>query len=186
MSDSDANEMDWADLIRRAGKAGTAEREDLADEVAAMGFHAREGLEPLIRTLRDAEADPADRLGAAVLLGFVGTEVAVEPLVQAVLDESGTAGPLLKWEAGESLRRISDTAVPALIESLTHYSADIRKIAAFALGVIGPAARPAVPELRRLLKDPRPALRKRAAQALAEIGDDTGGVSDDADGGISV
>ncbi len=46
----------------------------------------------------------------------------------------------------------------------------VRQTASQALGKIGPPARPAVPELIRLLKDPFPAVRTAAAVALGQIG----------------
>ena len=58
-------------------------------------------------------------LGAALqLLAMIRSAVAVEPLVQGLVDESAA----VRWAAVEGLRQRADLAVPSLIESLDHYS----------------------------------------------------------------
>lgn len=142
--------------------------EEAGRAVAAMGWQASHGLEVLVSALRDPESPPARRVAATALLGHVRNEVAVEPLVQAVLDDD----PAVRWEAAASLCRLADLATPVLVEGLRHYNPEIRKVAVHALGVIGPGAAAAVPELSKLLNDPRPKLRRRVEAALREI---TGG-----------
>jgi HEAT repeat protein len=60
-------------------------------------------------------------------------------------------------------------AIPVLSRSLTHPDNRVRRVAAEALGRIGPAARQAEPALRRALDDSDDLVRKAAAEALMNI-----------------
>ena len=59
----------------------------------------------------------------------------------------------LKDDWGEVLAGIGPAAIPALTKALQEKNPEIRVQAAEALGLIGPAAKPAIPDLHRALKD---------------------------------
>jgi HEAT repeat protein len=59
--------------------------------------------------------------------------------------------------------------IQALIGRLGDRDANVREAAAFALGAIGGPARPAVPALRRALRDPTAGVKAAAAEALGKI-----------------
>ena len=61
-------------------------------------------------------------------------------------------------------------AVPVLTASLADESAEVRCLAAHALGAVGAAAAPAAAKLRALLGDSDEELREAAASALKQIG----------------
>ena len=69
-----------------------------------------------------------------------------------------------------ALARQGEKGVPALIAVLKDSDAKARGHAAYALGVIGPAAKDAAAELARALKDDEPSLAHQAAFALGKIG----------------
>jgi HEAT repeat protein len=78
----------------------------------------------------------------------------------------------LEKTAENSLGRIGESAVPALVRSLNHPDPVLRLRAAKILGRIGPEARSAVPQLVSTLRDPQLPVRKAAIWALGQIGPD--------------
>lgn len=73
--------------------------------------------------------------------------------------------------AGAALARIGADALPALRPALADEVEAVRGGAALALGLLGPAARPAVPALATLTTDDRSVrVRQTAARALGQIG----------------
>lgn len=160
------SESQITELLSRLSADGSDPARAAAEaQMQRLGSAAEHGLALLVQTFRDSEAEPGARRAACFLLGFIGSAVAVEPLIQGLLDAD--AG--IRWDAGIGLKRLAQVAVPTLLESMAHYSPDMRKLAGFALGVIGPAARAAIPALEEMLEDNRPMLRQTAAAALGEI-----------------
>ena len=72
-------------------------------------------------------------------------------------------------DTGYAVKERAAGAVPALIEQLDSNHAEIRSLAASALGAIGPSAAAAAGKLRSLLSDPDPELRESAALAIEEV-----------------
>ena len=70
----------------------------------------------------------------------------------------------------QELRQIGSPAVPALIEALTHHSAQLSANSAQALPVMGSASYQAIPALIRALADRRVNVRQQAAFSLGLIG----------------
>ena len=66
--------------------------------------------------------------------------------------------------------KVGTEAVPALIAALTDAYVDVRRLAADALGNIGPAAAEAVPALIAALTEADVDVRRLAADALGNIG----------------
>jgi len=92
-------------------------------------------------------------------------EPAVEPLIQALKDESWE----VRWGAARALGEIGDArAVEPLIQALKDKYWNVNKKAEKALGKIG---EPAVEPLVQALKDESWGVRRGAAGALGEIGD---------------
>jgi hypothetical protein len=73
----------------------------------------------------------------------------------------------VREEAAVTLAAIGRPAVAALIEGLSRDDADFRKVIVITLGLMGPAARPAVPMLRALTGDE--AVGPWARRALVRI-----------------
>lgn len=95
----------------------------------------------------------------------VNTKIA--ELVKKLGDESDTT----RKEAIEELAEIGQPSVPALIKALEgNEDKYVRKIAAWALGQIGPAAHDAVHTLIKALGDQDKYVRANAAWALGQIG----------------
>jgi HEAT repeat protein len=90
-------------------------------------------------------------------------KAAVPALIPLLKDKS----EFVRGPARTALKRIGEDAVAALVDTLQQKDNDQ---ACVVLGSIGPAAKAAVPALVKLLKDPTPRARARAAQTLGLIG----------------
>ena len=108
------------------------------------------------------EKDVQARKSAAVALGEIGDSRAVEPLIKILNDLNSN----VRWAAAEALKKIGESAVEPLIESLKDEK--IRILAAVALGEIGDFR--AVEPLIESLKDDYPKAQWAAAEALQKIG----------------
>ncbi len=107
------------------------------------------------------------RLNSAIAIGNHGTGArSAAPALKALVD--GEADAQVAFEAVRALTRIGAHA--QLLELLRHADQQIRWQSLSGLGMIGPPAKKAVPELLDLLTDPQPLTRMLAAQALGEIG----------------
>lgn len=73
-------------------------------------------------------------------------------------------------KAGLELARLGEKAVPALIGVLKDGNNKTRGQAAYALAIIGPAAKDAADELARAMQDDDPGLNSQAAFALGKLG----------------
>jgi hypothetical protein len=85
--------------------------------------------------------------------------------------------PRLAPSAAEVLGRLgreSDISVPALAECTRSSNQDLRMAAVISLGTFGASARPAVPQLLKLLDDPSADVRNEATNALQKIAADAG------------
>jgi HEAT repeat protein len=107
-----------------------------------------------INALGDIGPPASDAAGALLQLSGYSDFVILEPLVGAALGAMGAA------------------VVPELTAALREQSVERRRVAAYALGSIGPDARPAVKALAARLSDEEPAMRFLAARALGGIGKD--------------
>jgi hypothetical protein len=72
--------------------------------------------------------------------------------------------------AVDSLGRIGPASLPALVELLHGQDEHLRIAAARAIAVMGPEAKPAVPDLTAALSDASAAVRKNVIRALGQMG----------------
>ncbi len=105
---------------------------------------------------------------------FVFCVVAALPAAAFAQDNAALAERLKGGDgrAALELGRRGEKAVPALVGVLKEPGGDnrVRGHAVHALGMIGPAAKDAIPELIRALEDEEPSLSNQAAFALGRIG----------------
>jgi HEAT repeat protein len=135
--------------------------------LASLGPRARKAIPELIGCLRHREgvSNPRDiQMGAQQALARIGA-TAISPLKEALQQRSDGTAARAAMVLG-SYGPAAHEAVDALINDLEKDRANgVAYITA--LGLIGPPARAAIPELKALLSDP--ALRAPAAAALALI-----------------
>lgn len=123
----------------------------------------------LVKTLKDS--DPAIRKAAAAALGGIESKPkAVAPaLAEALKDDV----PAVRLAAAAALRGCTTEegakALPALVELLTHKEPNVRRDAAVALAEFGSDGKPALPDLRRAMKDPEPGVSSAASWAVARV-----------------
>ena len=113
-----------------------------------------------------SHSSSAVRESAAKMLGNVGDERAVDPLIQTLSDDI----PDVRQAAAEALGRLGDKrAVDPLIEALSDDAPAVRKSAAEALGRL--EDKRAVDPLIEGLSDDTPSVQGTTAEALGRLGD---------------
>jgi HEAT repeat protein len=161
-----------------AKDADAEARHQAALALLKIGPAARAAVPELAQALDDEE--PAVRMNVALLLNRLGPEArpAVPALIKALKrggNQTNVRGFYVTIQETAALalgRASAGTAegVPALTAFLEGAgTAERREYAARALGAVGSEARPAVPQLRPLLKDPSDVVREAAEQALQMI-----------------
>src|SRR5205823_4227922 len=117
------------------------------------------------------DGDTSARLAAAAALGDIGPAArdAIPALAEAMKKDTELQ---VREEAALALGGSGQAAaVPPLIDVLNGDDEDVRRLAALALGEIGPAARPAIPSLIKALRaDKDYRVRFHAAEALGRMG----------------
>jgi HEAT repeat protein len=116
----------------------------------------------LIAALEDDRTSEEEADRAAVALGHFGPRA--RPALSLLLDRLRRGD-----SATMALAEMGPAAVPGLTEALMEKDAKVRRRAARALRLLGPAARSAVPLLIDRLKDADVGVRTEAAYALGEI-----------------
>lgn len=147
-------------------------RDRSASAVGEIGDDAREAIPDLIALLGDS--DSRVRESAAKALGAFTTldKTAVAPLVELFSEDIRTS--FAAGYAAGAVAKTGKAGVGRLVTALRDSSSGVRKYAARGLGLIGPDAKEALPQLVRLLKTDRDTdVRREAATALGRIGTDT-------------
>src|SRR5262249_5480001 len=137
-----------------------------AAALGEIGPGAKAAVTALSESLRDEAAFVRQR--AAEALGHIGAGAnpALASLRCALKDKEGAVrvqGALAMWRIDRNSHAIS-----ALIDELQAKEGYVRDHAAKALGQIGPAAKKAVPALRKLVKDRDLFSHRIAAEALGK------------------
>ena len=157
------------DLVNDLNAADPALRRCAAERLSRQGDGARAAAMALVRASGDP--DEAVREWAVAALEELGPPAVddVRNLGERLLDEDGDVA---YWSA-TLLGRLRDkaaSAVPQLASALTrHPSIAARRRAAWALGMIGPAAQSAEPELQAATQSGDAGLARTAAQALEQL-----------------
>lgn len=108
-----------------------------------------------------------DSLLAGVVLASWGVEEAI-PLLFSSYDHVGLT-PGTVNAALMDLFRQGKPVVAGAITALDHKSSSVRYFSTMLLGDIGPAAKPAIPRLQKLLKDEYIPMRKLAQETISKI-----------------
>jgi HEAT repeat protein len=161
-------------LARCLGGPNEFARMGAADHLGEIGPEASEAVSALIRALEDPSAAVRNRSAAA--LGKIGPAArdAVPVLVRSVVRTKPS--PVSRSFVTKAIVKIGGPAVPELIRLLRDQDESARSFAAESLGMIGPAARKAVPALVPMIGDPRMVMRLVAAAAMWRIDRDERGI----------
>jgi HEAT repeat protein len=156
-----------------------AARIEAALALKKMAPASREAVPALAKALEDKE--PFVRHNAANALFALGVEArpVIPALIKAFQDKANktnlqyfqtTIQEMAALALGQASKGTAE-AVPALTEGLrTADTVSMRMTVARALGAVGAPAGPAVPEMRKLLKDKSADVRFDVARALGDIG----------------
>jgi HEAT repeat protein len=150
-----------------------------ADALGQIGPQAKPAI-PMLKVLLKADEDKARSRAAQALASIDRTGAAVLQLKEALRDESG----VVRVWAAYALTKISgmhDIYVSLILAALRMRSSDspiwkaadvalVWKAGAEALGRLGPLAKTALPELKKMLKDSDEEVRIVAVCALADMG----------------
>jgi HEAT repeat protein len=155
-------------LISALGSPDVDLRRGAADALKQVKWGAKPAI-PVLRAMGAGDPDPAARQAAAEALRAIGPTLSelTESFVRAQDAEARTRALADISLALKQLGAQSGEGVPALRNALGDASADVREETISALGMIGPPALGAVPEIvTRLRSDAQPSVRRSAAQAL--------------------
>ncbi len=147
-------------------------RREVIFTLSRIGPAAAEAAPALTKLIESQEEPTA--LSAMYALGSIGP--AAKDAVAALNKQTESDSFLRRVTAAWALASIQpdnkqaiDKATPLLSEALKNEQEFVRLNAAIALGRLGPAARAAAPALQTLDKDPSPAVRAAAEEALRRM-----------------
>jgi HEAT repeat protein len=139
-----------------------AVRSQTADELGFLGEAAAALAADLGALLDDSEETVA--LNAAYALGHMGHQG-----IQVLLGQLASGTSLIATRAAYGLQGGGVMAVPGLVEALHHPDDKRRALAAFALGMIGPAAKESINALIQSIQDESEWVRRNAIESLGMI-----------------
>ncbi|MEA4957688.1 hypothetical protein SDC9_24006 [bioreactor metagenome] len=131
-----------------------------------LEFRSEESLDPLIEVLSTKGINKNIKMSSAKLLGIIGDEKAIDPLIATLRDNN----KLVRREASTSLSRMGDKALDPLLSILKDDDWRVRGASAWALGKIGD--KKAIAPLKSLLEDDSGFVRSGAKFALDSIEND--------------
>ncbi len=187
-------------LVKELGSNSPAARYEAAKLLAEFCANGKSAVPALIELLKN-DSGPTVRAAAARSLGYLGdpTSDAVPALINAIVDKDprvrrsavaaihrihpgpkivlplfvkvlGDADPATVAQALASVSELGAKVVPPMIEALKNEKA--RYWGLLVLADIGPAAKDAVPEIKKSLSDSKVEVAMQAALTLAAIGPD--------------
>jgi HEAT repeat protein len=164
---------DLAEATPAAPRQSADTPADEADEPPPLAkpIRGRAGEDPVADLIKALQSkNVAVRKKATRILGSygIGAKAAVPALVAVYTAKDCTAEE--GAEVFRTLAQIGPASVPQLARALEDGPPQVRKLAAWALGIIGPEARAALPQLEQALKDKSAQVRFLAAYALGEMG----------------
>lgn len=136
--------------------------------IALIGGKSKKALDALEAALVDKDFDV--KLAAITALGDLGPIAKDRAGALLDLTDDRESFSLLEPFVGAALSNLGDGSIPTLTKALGADSSDRRRLAAYALGSMGPKAASAAAELGKALQHKDPTLRATAARALGKIG----------------
>jgi HEAT repeat protein len=147
------------------------DRDYVIRPLSAAGPEARDAVPELTKIAGDGSLLPKTRWEAIRTLQKIGPEA--KPAVPALIKALGDENDLVREHAAEALGEIGDPmAAPHLIRVLTDRATMVRRDAVRSLGQLGPAAKDALPAVKKLLEDKEDLVRDAAKTALRRIDPD--------------
>jgi HEAT repeat protein len=147
-----------------------AVRRSTAEALGNFGLAAKPAVTELLKMLNND--DEITRVNAAVALWKIGRHPKALPALLEMLGHGNSSQAYAAAVALGQIKSEAETIAPALIEALHSSSADVRRAASRSLGQLGKAAFPALKEAKAL-QDPDAEARRMVVEALSWMGPDT-------------
>lgn len=126
---------------------------------------SREAVSTLVQILKDPNS--SDREKAIVDVGILGPVAAeAAPVLSEIMRERDRE---LSYQASQSLVKIGEPGIDALIEALQAEQDRVRLVAIVALQNAGPAGKRAIPELEKMWSKSDPAMRSQIDIAVTNL-----------------
>jgi HEAT repeat protein len=154
------------ELIQATTDENATVRRRAIRTIGFIGPIAAEDAIPAVEAASE-DADDSVALQAIATLGEFGPMSA--PAIPVMLAAIWTGDARKRAVAGAALQRVGEAAIPSLIQTLVHPSAEVRAKVAHILGKIGPGAAEARYALESLLHDQDEGARQAAQEALDAI-----------------
>jgi HEAT repeat protein len=156
-------------ILKEAKPRPASARMYAIESLRAIGAPAKPALPLLADMLNEKGEYPVQAAVAMVVIDADGAKAAFD-WMRAVFAKPGHDDA---YELAEALPELGPKAaplVPELLKLLGEKQLYFRRAAIATLGAIGPAAKDALPDLKKMVaSDPRPDLKKLAAAAVAKI-----------------
>ncbi|MBI1830316.1 MAG: HEAT repeat domain-containing protein [Planctomycetes bacterium] len=154
-------------LLKALDKGNAEVRAAVPPVIALFGPKAKPALPALVETLQDRVFDV--KVSVVMALGDLGpvAKDTARDLLNLAKDPDIA---LMEPFVGAALANFGDGAIPPLSDALASKIPERRRLAASALGTMGPNAASAAPALAKALEHEDPAFRTLAARALGKIG----------------
>ncbi len=160
------------ELLKHVDDPNPAIRADLFITPGHIRPAANAATEAATNALQDSEEEVQS--SAVYALGRIQPDDAacVDAITKLMESDNPRLTTVCAWalvridpENGDNYRR----AIPLLVQATNHEQAFVRAEAVTTLGMIGPAAKEAIPALEKLADDPDPEVREAAAEAIKMI-----------------
>ncbi len=126
---------------------------------------SREAVADLIRVLQDPQSP--SRSGAVIDAGIIGPAAAAAvPFLDQIMRDRDRE---LSYQASQSLVKMGEPGIAALIEALKAEQDRVRWVAIVALQNAGPLGKPAIPELEKMWSKSDPAMRSQIDIAVTNL-----------------
>lgn len=162
-----------AEVIDQIERLGSSNRRHRLAAVQTLKKIGSPAVSVLVEALNDSDVNV--RKNAAFALGSMGSDgVEAVPTLLSTLKDSSSE---VRMNVAVALRNITPAspavqaqAIEELTAALQHEEATVRQGAAFGLGILGPVAHAAIPDLITTLKDSDEQVSLKAAIALKRMG----------------
>jgi HEAT repeat protein len=152
------------------GDGDSAMRQSVARAIGELGAGAAPALPDLLAHLADQDADV--RHAAAVAIGALRASgvLVLSDLLQRLTDFSLNGAEAIAVADGAPSSPVEASTLCELTSQLTNTDRFVRQRAAEAIGALGSAGAPLLPNLRALLADRYSSVRRAAAMAIGAMG----------------
>ena len=135
--------------------------------LSRVATSAADALPAMRRILREDTEAKLRRLAVVRMAQYRADAAEAVPDLVAALEDKA---PTVRAAAADTLAAVGPAAGPSLVERFAHKDREVRMLAIYAVGRMGPAAKDLAPKIEPLLKDDDKGVRSIAELTLRRIG----------------